>query len=124
MWVRKERPHKIKSNLLVFFFGTSIDIDLTLFCSDVALKNKKARGPPDQSAGILADWDQEVDLLPAPSRSSASAPSRFSSVAVDDNLTTGVGGIPSDDDEIEHQELDTAKQSGFRFRVRRHPCFS
>ena len=107
---------------MFFFFGTSIDIDLTLFCSDVALKNKKARGPPDQSAGILADWDQEIDLLPAPSRSSALAPSWFSSVAVDDNLTTGVGGIPSDDDEIEHQELDTAKQSGFQ--VRRHSCFS
>jgi hypothetical protein len=86
------------------------------------LKNKKARGPPPVPSGLLANWDQEDDLLPAPSRSSASAPSRFSSVAVDDDLTTGVGGIPSDDDEIEHQELDTAKQSSFRFQVR-HSCF-
>ena len=43
---------------------------------------------------------------------------RLSSIPMDDDLATGAGGIPSDDDEIEHQELDTAMQNGFRFRVR------
>ena len=66
------------------------------------LKNKKARGPgPHVPSGILANWDQEdVNILPA--HSSASAVIRLSSVAMDDNLATGVGGIPSDDDEIKH----------------------
>ena len=37
---------------------------------------------------------------------------------MDNNLATGAGGIPSDDDEIKHQELDTATQSSFHFWVR------
>jgi hypothetical protein len=88
-----------------------------MFYSVVALKNKKARGPPVPS-GILANWDEDTDLqlLPARSRSSASVASRHSSIAMDIDLATRAGGIPSDDDEIEHQELDTAMQSASRFR--------
>jgi hypothetical protein len=90
---------------------------LTFFCSGVASKVKKARGPPPSLSGILDNWDQEdVDLLPARSRSSASIASRHS-MDIDD-LTTGAGGIPSDDDEIEHKELKTAVQNGTCFRVR------
>jgi hypothetical protein len=116
MWVRKERPHKIKSIISFPFFCTSIDINLTLFfCSGVVLKNKKSKkGPPHDPSGLLANWDQDVDMLPA--RSSASAASRLSSVPLDNDFATGAGGIPSDDDEIEG--LDTATRSGFRFRVR------
>ena len=90
----------------------------SLDSSGVVLKNKKARGPgPHVPSSILANWDQEdVDILPA--HFSVSAVSRLSSVAMDDNLTTGAGGIPSDDDEIEHQELDTVMQSSFHFQVR------
>jgi hypothetical protein len=91
------------------------------FCSSLASKNKKPQAVP---SGILPNWDQEnFNLLPAPnrSRSSASAASWRSSdvdIAMDEDITTEVGGIPSDDEEIQHQPEELKTASGFHFRVR------
>lgn len=99
---------------------------------EASKKNKKPRGPLVPS-GMLDNWDsKDLYLLPqaqARSRSTTSVGSwRTSDVDtmdIDHPSESIVGNIPSDDDEVEHKELEVATRvmnkggpSGVRFRVR------
>jgi hypothetical protein len=99
---------------------------------EVLSKNKKPRGPPVPS-GMLKDWEsQDFGLLPqaqesnARSRSSTSVGSwRSSDVDCDISMDTSsdgfvIGGIPSDDDKVEHKEVATgvvSKRGSVSFQV-------
>ena len=98
---------------------------------ETSVKSKKPRGPPVPS-GMLDNWEEEdFSLLPqvqkhnAHSHSTTSVRSWCSSNITMDissdhasESAIGPGGIPSDDDEVEHQEVATHvmnKSSSVRF---------
>ena len=87
---------------------------------EISVKSKKPRGPPVPS-GMLDNWEEEdFSLLPqvqkhnARSWSTTSVGSWCSSnIAMDissdhaSESAIGLEGIPSDNDEVEHQEVAT-----------------
>lgn len=106
---------------------------------ETSVKSKKPRGPPAPS-GMLDNWEEEdFSLLPqvqkhnAHSWSTTSVGSWHSSdIAMDispdhaSESAIGTGGIPSDDDEVEHQEVATCvvnKSGSVCFRVSEHFLF-